>query len=965
MKMTHLPMRFSPFCNRLSAENVNINLSDKHKKMKRIIFTLLLFLPFLAGAQQTFSLNDPIPLDPKLSKGVLENGMTYYVRVNNEPQNRAELMLVVKAGSVDEDEDQRGLAHFAEHMAFNGTKNFPKNELISYFESIGMEFGPEINAYTSFDETVYMLKVPLDSQLYVEKGLQVIYDWACQITDSDEEIEKERGVIREEMRGGRNANFRMQQKWLPVFLNNSKYASRLPIGEQEIVDHAPPEILRRFRKDWYRPDLMAVIVVGDFDHEEMVNRVKNKFSQIPAAENPRKKEYFEIPGHAETLVSIATDKEAQYPLAFVLYKHPLEKGVVLNDYRNTIIYSLYNAMINNRLTEKTQQAEPPFIVGQSSYSRMFGPMNVYQSVAVCHNGKISEGLEAVLIENERVKKYGFTESELERQKKVLLSQMEQLYNERDQQKSIRYAQEYTRNFLMTEEPVPGIENEFEYYKAFVPEISMEEVNALAQKWITPENRVVVVNAPEIEDTKVPSEEEIFALLEEVEKSPVQPYEDVVSDVPLIADEPWPGKVLNEMSIEKVDAVEWILENGATVVVKTTDFKEDEILFSAWSPGGTSLYDVDDDVSADLAATIMTMSGIAQFEKITLDKMLSDKVFSLTPYVSQIREGFNGNASVKDIEALLQMVYLYFTQPRFDETSFNSYMSRMTGILQNKSASPEAVFQDSLAVILSNYHERSRPMSVELLAEADFARIKRIAEERFRNAADFKFFFVGKIDTSQLKPLVEKYIGGIPYLEEKENWRNLHIKPPAGVVEKTVKKGSEDKSIQYIVFHGDFDYSSTNAIELDAVCKILETRLLEVIREDKSSVYYIGARPSSAKYPEGKYSVTISYGADPEKLEELQQAIFDEVNDFVKNGPSAEELAKAKEKMLREREVAQRENRFWLNVISNTYYLKDGDFSEFGKYDDTVKSFTVGSVKAAFGKYFNFKNYISVALQPEN
>ena len=507
-------------------------------------------------------------------------------------------------------------------------------------------------------------------------------------------------------------------------------------------------------------------------------------------------------------------------MAFVLYKHPLEKGVVLNDYRNTIIYSLYNAMINNRLTEKTQQAEPPFIVGQSSYSRMFGPMNVYQSVAVCHNGKISEGLEAVLIENERVKKYGFTESELERLKKVLLSQMKQLYNERDLQKSIRYAQEYTRNFLMTEEPVPGIEKEFEYYKAFVPEISMEEVNALAQKWITPENRVVVVNAPEIEDTKVPSEEEIFALLEEVEKSPVQPYEDVVSDVPLIADEPWPGKVLNEMSIEKVDAVEWILENGATVVVKTTDFKEDEILFSAWSPGGTSLYDVDDDVSADLAATIMTMSGNTQFEKITLDKMLSAKVFSLTPYVSQIREGFNGNASVKDIEALLQMVYLYFTQPRFDETSFNSYMSRMTGILQNKSASPEAVFQDSLAVILSNYHERSRPMSVELLAEADFARIKQIAEERFRNAADFKFFFVGKIDTSRLKPLVEKYIGGIPYLEENENWRNLHIKPPAGVVEKTVKKGSEDKSIQYIVFHGDLDYSSTNAIEQDAVCKIL-------------------------------------------------------------------------------------------------------------------------------------------------
>ena len=938
-----------------------INISH----MRSILITALLFCSLLLGAQQNFDLNDPIPLDPKLSKGVLENGMTYYVRANSEPQNRAELMLVVKAGSIDEDEDQRGLAHFAEHMAFNGTKNFPKNELITYFESIGMEFGPEINAYTSFDETVYMLKVPLDSQLYIDKGLQVIYDWACQVTDSDEEIEKERGVIREEMRGGRNANFRMQQKWLPVFLNNSKYASRLPIGEQEIVDHAPPENLRRFRKDWYRPDLMAVVVVGDFNHDEMVHRVKSKFSQIPAVKNPRKKEYFEVPGHEKTLVSIATDKEAQYPVAFVLYKHPLEKEVVLNDFRNTIIYSLYNAMINNRLSEKTQQAEPPFIMGQSSYSGMFGPINAYQSVAVCHNGKIEEGIEAVLLENERVRKFGFTESELERQKKALLNQMEQLYNERDQQKSIRYAQEYTRNFLMTEEPVPGIENEYEYYKSFVPQIALDEVNALAEKWITDENRVVVVNAPELEDAKVPSEEEIFALLEKVGQTPVEPYEDAVTDVPLIADEPWPGKVLNEMSLEKVDAVEWILENGATVVVKTTDFKEDEILFSAWSAGGTSLYGVEDDVSAGLAATIMTMSGIAGFEKIALDKMLSDKVFSLSPYVSQIREGFNGSASVKDIETLLQMVYLYFTQPRFDETSFSSYMSRLAGMLQNKSASPEAVFQDSLAVILSNYNERSRPMSVELLAEADFSRIREIAEERFRNAADFKYFFVGKIDTAQLRPLVEKYIGSIPYLEEKEHWNNLHINPPAGVVQKTVKKGSEDRSLQYIVFHGDFEYSSTNAIELDAVCRILETRLLEVIREDKSSVYHIGARPSTTKYPDEEYTVSISYGTAPEKLEELQQAVFDEINDFAQNGPSAEELAKAKEKMLREREVSLRENRFWLNVISNTYYLKDGDFSEFGRYSDTVKSFTENSVKAAFQKYFNFKNYISVALQPEN
>jgi zinc protease len=935
----------------------------KSENMKKIFFVTLLLCTSLLNAQQRIHLDDPIPVDPKVSKGVLKNGMTYYVRSNSEPQNRAELMLVVKAGSVDEDDDQKGLAHFAEHMAFNGTKNFPKNELIKYFESIGMEFGPEINAYTSFDETVYMLKVPLDSALYLEKGLQVLFDWASQITDSDEEIEKERGVIREELRGGRNASFRMQQKWLPVFLHESKYADRLPIGELDIIENAPPEALRRFRNDWYRPDLMAVIVVGDFDQEEMVQKVKQKFAEIPAPENPRKKEYFDIPPHEETLVSIVTDKEAQYPMAFVLYKHPLEKAKTIADYRKSIIHNLYNAMINNRLAEKTQQAEPPFIAGQSSYSGMFGPIYVYQSVAVCHNGKIEEGLKAVLLENERVKKFGFTETELERQKKALLNQLEKVYNEREQQKSVQYAREYMRNFLMTEEPIPGIENEYEYVKTFLPEISLEEVNTLAEKWITEENRVVVITAPEIEGMKVPDEEEVFALLEEVEQTEVEPYDDAVADVPLISDEPWPGKVIHEKKIEKVDAVEWILENGATVIIKPTEFKEDEILFSAWSPGGTSLYEAEDDVSAGFAATIMSMSGIAGFDKITLDKMLSDKVFSLSPYVSQVREGFNGNAAVKDIELLLQMVYLYFTQPRFDETSFQAYMSRMEGILQNRSASPEAVFQDSLSVILANHHQRARPMSVELLQEADFSRIRQIAEERFRNAADFKFFFVGKIDTAEFRPLVEKYIGGIPYLDETENWRNLEIDPPAGVVEKTVKKGQEDKSIQYIVFHGDFNYSSENAILLDAASRILDTRLLEEIREERSSVYSIGARPSISKVPDEEYTVSISYGTDPEKLDELKQAVFDEIKDFAQNGPSEEELAKAKEKMLREREIALRENRFWLDILSNTYYLKDGDFSEFGTYENIVNNLTVESVKNAFEKYFDFENVVSVALEP--
>ncbi len=931
--------------------------------MKLILSAFLLLSTILLSAQTNLDLNAKLPEDPNVSKGVLKNGMTYYVRANETPKNRAELFLIVRAGSVDEDDDQQGLAHFCEHMAFNGTKNFPKHELVSYFESIGMDFGAEINAYTSFDETVYTLTVPLENPEFMEKGLQVLYDWACQVTDSDEEIENERGVIHEEWRGGRDANNRMQQKWLPVFLHNSKYAKRLPIGKMEVVDHCKPETLRRYRHDWYRPDLEAVIVVGDFDQKEMVETIKKKFSAIPKAKNPREKQYFDIPDHKETLYSINTDKEAQYPVAFTFYKHPLHKQKTLGDYRKTIVEGLYNSMINNRLAEKTQLAEPPFLMGMSSYSTLFGPKSVYQSIAVTKNGEIEKGLEAVLVENERVRKFGFTETELERQKTAFLNSMEKSYNERHNQKSKSYANEYKRNFLMTEEPFPGMENEYLYYKAFLPTITLDEVNELAGEWVTEENRVVVVTAPEIEGVKVPAEEELKALLVKVKNEEIEPYEDAVTDVPLIEDEPFGSKVVSEKPLENVDAVEWTLENGAKIVVKTTDFKDDEILFNAWSLGGTSLYGLKDVVSANLTTDLIEQSGIADFNKITLDKMLSDKVFGVSPYLNQLREGFNGSSSVKDVETLLQMVYLYFTSLRFDETGYKSLMSQYNSVLENKSASPMAAFRDTLKVVMANYNKRVRPMTVELLKEADFNRMSEIGKERFRNAADFKFFFVGNIDMETFKPLVEKYIGGIPSTSEREKWVDLNIRKPEGVVEKVVKKGQEDKSIQYISFHGDFDYTSQNKVQLDAVSKILTTRLLEVIREDKSSVYSIGAYDSSVKFPIPEYSVVISYGTAPDKLEELKKAVFEEIKKFAKDGPSEEELAKAQEKMMRERETKVRENSFWMGVLSGTYYIKDGDFSEFGTYQKLVDNLTVKSTKKAFKKYFDFNNYISVALEP--
>jgi zinc protease len=932
--------------------------------MRKQLLTLLLIFAILQLFAQPFRLSDQIPFNPATSKGVLKNGLTYYVKSNSTPKNRAEMMLVVSAGSVLEDADQRGIAHFCEHMSFNGTKNFPKNELVKYFESIGMEFGPEINASTGFDETLYMLKVPLDKEEYVQKGLQVLYDWASQVTDADEEINKERGVIHEEWRGGQGAQQRMMNQWLPVFLKNSKYAQRLPIGEMEIIDKCKPEVLRRFRKDWYRPDLQAVIVVGDFDQQKMVRMIKEKFSAIPPKSNPRKKEVFPVPGNPETLIKIVTDKEATSSSASLYIKHPMIIDLTVKGYRTSILYSLYNQMINLRLSELAQKENPPFVMGQAWYGGLIGPSDVYTSTAITHPGKIPAGLEAVLLENERIRKFGFTQSELDRNKADMLKSMESAYNERDKRESMSIAEEYSRNFLMRKEPVPGIELEFEYYKAFMPSITLAEVNGLAKKWIINENRVVVITAPEIAGVPVPAEAEIRNLLTEVKKQSIEAYMDETSSEPLMKSIPAPGKVTSEKKIREVDAMEWTLSNGSKVVLKQTDFKDDEILFTGYSWGGTSLYPQSDNISASFASTIMDLSGIADYKLTTLRKMLAGKEVSVKPVIKMLTQGFEGSSNISDVETLFQLINLYFTHPRFDESAYSSYITRMRSQLNNKDVSPESAFADTFRFVTANYHPRMKPLTKEMLDEAKFSRIEQIGKERFANPGAFTYFFVGKIDTVVIKPLIEKYLASLPAAKNVENWVDLGVRKPTGVVEKIVHKGKESKSIQYIMFHGDLDYTTKDIIELDALSKILSTRLLESIREDKSSVYYIGAQPGYNKLPVTDYEMTIYYGTAPEKLKVLKESVFATIRDLIENGPKQDEVDKAREKIKRERESNLRENSYWEASLKTYYLNRNGDFKTFGEFDGVVEGLTPESLKSAATRTFDFKNYISVALVPE-
>lgn len=747
-------------------------------------------------------------------------------------------------------------------------------------------------------------------------------------------------------------------------LKGSKYSQRLPIGKMSVVDNFQPPVLRRFRHDWYRPDLMSVIVVGDFDQRKMVDLIKTKFSTIPKRTIERKEDIYPIPGHKETLISIVTDKEATHSSASVYIKHPMELEKTVGDYRNLIKKSLFNQMINQRLYELTQLENPPFVSANSGYGGLIGPSDVYSSTTVAHPGKITEGLKALLVETERVKKFGFTESELKRTKESILKSMETAYNERNKRESIDRAEEYSRNFLMRKEPVPGIEKEYEYYKAFIPTITLDEINALSKKWITGDNRVVVITAPQSAGIAVPDEGDVRKLLSEVGSMNITAYNDETSSEPLMKTTPVPGKIMSRRNIPEVGAVELTLSNGAKVVLKKTDFKEDEILFTAYGPGGTSLYPQSDDVSASLASTVMTLSGVSDFKLTTLNKMLAGKEVSVSPFINMLTEGFDGSSNVSDTETLFQLVNLYFTKPRFDKSAYTSYISKLRSELDNKEASPERAFSDTFRVVSANYHPRMRPLTKEMLKEADFSRIEYIAKDRFSNPGEFKFFFVGNIDTTKFYPLIEKYLASLPSKNKTDQWRDLGVRKPIGVINKFVVKGTEPKSIQYILFHGAMDYTTQNLVQLDALGKILSTRLLETIREDKSSVYYIGAEPGLTRWPVSEYTVTIYYGTSPEKLSDLKESIFQNIKELITKGPSQDEVNKAREKIRRERETNLRENSFWDAALKSYYLNRNGDFSAFREFDKTVDQLSSGALKSVAGTVFDFNDYISVALKPE-
>lgn len=935
--------------------------------------TLLFLLAFLyaqfysidrseAVDAKTIRLEDHLPLDSSIVHGKFENGLNYYIRKNKKPENRAELRLVVNAGSILESEQQQGLAHFVEHMAFNGTESFKKQEIIDYLESIGMRFGPDINAYTSFDETVYMLQIPTDSLDIIKKGFRILSEWAHQITFSDEEIDKERGVVIEEWRLGRGASSRMLDKQFPILLHDSRYAERLPIGKKTVLDTFHYDEPRRFYRNWYRPDLMAVIAVGDFDPAMIKELIKENFSQIKNIPDPSERVIYPVPNHTETLYAIASDSEATYSRINIYHKLPLEENRTTSAYRAHIIERLFNRMLNERLSELTRKENPPFIYAVSRAGQMIRSKNFYILSAVVEDNGIPQGFETLLTEALRVQKYGFTKTELERHKKAILRSQEQQFNERDKTKSSRYAAQCAGHFLY-KNPIPGIAFKFELDQRFLPEITLKELNDLAKKWMTESNRVVLADSPIKSSIQIPPESELAGVIGSIKSKEINAYIDEFIDQPLLKAQPQSKEIISENYFPDMDITEWILENGIRVILKPTDFKNDEIRFSAFSPGGNSLVADSNLIAAESATGIILEGGLGDFNQTQLKKYLSGKIVRVSPYIGQLSEGFSGFASPKDIKTLFELIYLNFTSIREDSIAFSAFRDRLNGIYQNRSASPEAAFYDTLTATLTQNHIRFKPWSIETLSRLNLKKSIEIFRNRFADAGDFTFLFVGNFQPDSLKPWVETYLGGLPVLNRQEAWQNKTYTYPEGIIKKNVYKGKEPKSQTSIVITGPFSWDRRERYVCRSMLNALRIKLRERLREDMSGTYSINVYGGYTHHPIERYRITFQFGSDPERVEELCSEIFTQIDSLKSFGTSDVYLKKVKKSQLLSYETNLKENNFWISNLEFKYF-HDEPLNDIFSYKELVTALTLEDIRNAANKYLNTDNYVRVVLFPE-
>jgi zinc protease len=932
------------------------------KIIKLAFFSLICFVGFALTAQN-IDLNQTLPINPKVKIGKLDNGLTYYIQANQKPENRAIFYLAVNAGSVLETEEEVGLAHFTEHMGFNGTKQFPGNSMIDQLEKKGIVFGRQINAYTSFNETVYHVTLPTDDEELFNMGLKILDGWAFGMLMTDEEIDKERGVIIEEWRVYRDADERMERKTLPIELKGSQYAERLPIGTLENLQQFKHSTIRNFYKTWYRPDNMAIVIVGDFDAEKMEKMVIDYFEMNDKPETPLNRPTYSIPDNKEPLIAIASDVEATDFMLSINFKQPYKKTKTVGDLRRNFTYSLFTEMFGARIDEIGEKRTAPFQFGFSYYSRYWSRVN--DAFTVFFWTKENKGLqtfELTLTEIKRLQQHGFLATELDRAKAELLSRYQRNANEDSKRESRSIASSYGSHFLRNS-PIAGAEYNYNMAKELVGGITLEEINNIINQWIKDENITVNFTMPEKKNAKVPTEQDFLALFEKAKTINTTPYVDDVSVLPFLAKEPKAGKVEKRTYNEKFDYTELILDNGATVVIKNTDFKNDEILFHAYSWGGTSLYPDNKLVNAENAASIIGSCGIGNYNPTELSKFMAGKNFYVFPWTTDLGEGFDGRSTVNDLETFLQYIYMLFETPRQDKESFETQIDSWRTDIRQQKNSPDYKF--SIFNYYLQYPDDKRTivqMEEKHLKMLKLNEMFAIYKERFSNANDFVFYFVGNINMETFVPLVEKYIGGIPSTGKKEQWIDRSTDFAKGVVDKTLYAGIGEKTRVSIATNQPFEWNDKERLCVRVLMDIIDIKMTEDIREKLGGTYGVWFSLSPEAFPKPEISMDISLGCDPARVDELTTAIFGILDEIIANGPTETDLDKVKKQLCNAKEVAMKENRSWISWFDQLYDHGD-KLLTLDEYKETVNALTIEDIQNV-SKYIQHEEYVRAILMPE-
>ncbi len=931
--------------------------------IKKIITLLLLVIGVTAFAQQ----NPVLPVDPAVRTGKLENGLTYYIRQNSLPENRADFYIAQRVGSMQEEDNQAGLAHFLEHMAFNGTKNFPGKSMLNYLQDNGVKFGTNINAYTSFDETVYFLtNIPTTNANLMDSALLVLHDWSAAIALEEEELESERGVIREEWRTRGGAQQRLWDQLLPKMYPESKYAHRMPIGSIDVINNFKPEEIRAYYHKWYRPDLQGIIVVGDFNVDEMEQKVIDLFSPIKLDSERAEREFYPVPDNKEPIVAIATDKEARSASIMMFYKHdamPEELKNTQAGYLTQYILNAASSMMNQRFDEILQKPDAPFTSAYAYDGDYFvaKTKDAWTVVAGSAEDKIEDALAAMIRETERAKQFGFTAGEYEIARTNILKRYEDSYNNRDKQRNSSYSEEYVRAFT-DGEPIPGIEFEYQFIQAVAPNIPVEAINQTIKQLIGDENIVIAITGPDKENLVYPSEESLKAVLNSVRSEEIEPYTGEVIDEPLVSNPPTPGKVVSEERDEVMDATVWTLENGIKVILKNTDFKNDEILMTASSVGGFSQYAIQDPLNSKMMSSIITLGGVGNFSATDIPKVLAGKTASASPSVSLTTQNFSGSSSIKDFETMMQLVYLYFTSPRKDNDAFLSYAQRRESMLRNQEAEPMVAFSDSINYSLYGDNPLSLRVKADDIKNLDYNKIMTMYEQLFSNPGSFVFTFVGNINEDEVKPVIEQYLGSLPGMATKGEFIKVPMDIKKGNIENIFKREMQNpKASVFNSVSGTIERSLKNQILMSMFDQILDIVYTEKVREDEGGTYGVYSGGSISRYPEGQTILQIMFDTDPDKMSHLNSIILRELNLIASDGPRESDFNKVKEYMNKSYDENLKENRYWVSTLNTKYFYNEDSHTDYLKIVNSVTAEDIKQFASDFLKNGDLKTTVMMPL----